>query len=80
MTDTPSFTEGDVVRLKSGGPKMTVTVIGANAYKDAVWCQWFDGMNSKTERFKIKALEMVQTPSPKEEDVQNGDLLRSRID
>lgn len=31
--------EGDVVRLKSGGPKMTVKIY--NAFKGGNVCQWF---------------------------------------
>lgn len=31
--------DGDVVRLKSGGPKMTVNYIGSGQYI----CKWFSG-------------------------------------
>jgi len=36
------FKDGDVVRLKSGGPKMTI--VGFDKYSDAdlYKCQWFD--------------------------------------
>jgi uncharacterized protein YodC (DUF2158 family) len=38
-----SFTAGDVVRLRSGGPSMTVEEVGTNdAGKPTVWCIWFD--------------------------------------
>lgn len=33
-----SFQAGDVVRLKSGGPSMTVTAVKG----DEVWVTWFD--------------------------------------
>lgn len=37
------FQVGDVVRLKSGGPAMTVTTVGNNmADVMSVWCVWFD--------------------------------------
>lgn len=39
MTETPTFAAGDVVRLKSGGPKMTVLDMDGD---DAVACKWFD--------------------------------------
>lgn len=41
------FKGGDIVTLKSGGPKMTV------AYDDKgdITCQWFDGGELKTARF-----------------------------
>ena len=41
MTD--AFEEGGVVRLKSGGPAMTVTSVGTDfGDKPMVWCAWFD--------------------------------------
>ncbi|MCR4465444.1 YodC family protein [Burkholderia sp. SCN-KJ] len=35
---------GDVVTLKTGGPRMTVTYAGPVVFDDADWliCQWFD--------------------------------------
>lgn len=33
------FKPGDVVVLKSGGPRMTVSSLDGNR----VWCVWFDG-------------------------------------
>lgn len=48
------FTIGSVVRLKSGGPKMTVTSIN----EDKVTCQWFgDGKNLSQGEFLDKTLE-----------------------
>jgi len=37
------FKAGDVVKLKSGGPVMTVTQAGTQAMtgKKLVWCTWF---------------------------------------
>lgn len=45
--DTPSSAPlniGDVVTLKSGGPRMTVTYAGPVALTSGDWvvCQWFD--------------------------------------
>ncbi|MDB5477217.1 MAG: hypothetical protein JWP49_2728 [Phenylobacterium sp.] len=42
------FKKGDIVRLKSGGPLMTVTNVGEVHMTGApsVWCSWF---NSKFE-------------------------------
>jgi uncharacterized protein YodC (DUF2158 family) len=39
-----SFNVGDVVTLKSGGPRMTVTYVGPVALTSGDWlmCQWFD--------------------------------------
>ena len=38
------FRVGDVVTLKTGGPRMTVTYAGPVVVDDADWliCQWFD--------------------------------------
>jgi uncharacterized protein YodC (DUF2158 family) len=40
---------GDVVRLKSGGPAMTVTQVGEAAMSGvpSVWCAWFDQKQSQ---------------------------------
>jgi uncharacterized protein YodC (DUF2158 family) len=40
------FKVGDIVQLKSGGPKMTVQ--DADQEGTGIWCQWFAG--SKLER------------------------------
>lgn len=39
-----TFKKGDVVRLNSGGPAMTVTGIGKTASSgvESVWVSWFD--------------------------------------
>ena len=44
-TQTHSFVIGDVVWLKSGGPKMTVTSFDekpVNSNPNAVYCSWFN--------------------------------------
>ncbi|WP_082710251.1 YodC family protein [Burkholderia sp. TSV86] len=42
--DTPSFRIGDVVTLRTGGPRMTVTHVGPVVFDQGEWviCQWFD--------------------------------------
>jgi uncharacterized protein YodC (DUF2158 family) len=45
--DTPSITSynvGDVVTLKTGGPRMTVTAVGSVGLTsgDCLLCEWFD--------------------------------------
>jgi len=39
-----SFNAGDVVTLKEGGPRMTVTYVGPVALNPGNWliCEWFD--------------------------------------
>lgn len=43
------FQPGNVVRLKSGGPNMTVEKVGKTAMlnDDAVWVTWFEQSGSK---------------------------------
>jgi len=44
------FKEGDVVQLKSGGPKMTYTGKESASHKGKVECLWFaEGIDSKLE-------------------------------
>ena len=60
MTD---FTPGDIVRLKSGGPKMTVL----DAQAKALRCKWFD-RNGKlhTDSFDAAIVELF-IARPREE-------------
>ncbi len=54
-----SIEEGDVVKLKSGGPKMTVQ--GSHQYdKDSAVCAWFDGTEQKSETFRKGSLVKVE--------------------
>ena len=51
---------GDVVKLKSGGPKMTVTTVDrARSGNPIVWCMWFDekGPEKRESTFPPDALE-----------------------
>jgi uncharacterized protein YodC (DUF2158 family) len=43
------FSAGDLVQLKSGGPKMTVKKIGRDGMTkaDTVWCIWFQDVKGK---------------------------------
>ncbi|MBC0852621.1 DUF2158 domain-containing protein [Pantoea stewartii] len=46
---TKRWESGDVVRLKSGGPAMTVK--GYNMHKGGFVCQWFVGTDLKEGAF-----------------------------
>jgi uncharacterized protein YodC (DUF2158 family) len=56
------FSVGDVVRLKSGGPKMTVSHVGNDAHgRPGVWCTWAvepDG-GFKEHLFRVAMLEQA---------------------
>jgi len=59
-----SFKPGDIVRLKSGGPAMTVTRLGPTGVENGVTCQWFnDKSKLKTGAFSQDALKAVP-PEP----------------
>jgi uncharacterized protein YodC (DUF2158 family) len=55
---------GDVVRLKSGGPKMTVEKIVPQSSNDtelSAQCWWFvKDEEVKTNQFCLKALKLMQ--------------------
>jgi len=55
------FSVGDIVKLKSGGPEMTVQVLPdppAKYYR----CQWFAGKKLESGTFPADSLELVQAP------------------
>lgn len=58
-----SFNEGDVVRLKSGGPDMTVDWAGdvnfSGILVPSVKCKWFEGKKLLEAEFKPELLEKV---------------------
>ena len=53
--------KGDTVRLKSGGPVMTIETIAnkvsVNGEKDHAWCQWFEKNKLETGVFPLSSLE-----------------------
>jgi uncharacterized protein YodC (DUF2158 family) len=55
-----TFQVGDVVQLKSGGPKMTV-----DGYEDGlVVCVWFEKTDRKSSPFREATLMMYRAPGP----------------
>lgn len=70
MTDDVTFKAGDLVRLKSGGPLMTVESVGEHAMSGGqmVWCVWSDKVGNKQvvqrDAFPPVALEPSQRPQP----------------
>lgn len=52
------FKPGDVVMLKSGGPKMTVNDVGPDfGGKPKVWCTWFEGPKKFNDAFEPTSLK-----------------------
>jgi uncharacterized protein YodC (DUF2158 family) len=64
MADIP-FKPTDVVRVRSGGPKMTVSQVGERYGDPTVWCVWFDKGKKFEDTFHPDALEIAQDdPTP----------------
>jgi uncharacterized protein YodC (DUF2158 family) len=59
------FNSGDVVKLKSGGPSMTVNFVTESTHSNNVHCYWHDFQNSKTmiDTFPSTVLEKVDVES-----------------
>ncbi len=51
------FKPGDVVALKSGGPKMTFE--GETSYGGEALCVWFDGKKMERKGFSFAALKLT---------------------
>jgi uncharacterized protein YodC (DUF2158 family) len=52
--------KGDVVMLKSGGPRMTVSQVGEDQYGEKkVWCVWFDRTTKHDDDFEPEALKKI---------------------
>jgi uncharacterized protein YodC (DUF2158 family) len=63
-----SFVAGDLVRLKSGGPLMTVEQVGKTSFdEDGVWCTWFEKIGNRQvvqrETFPPVVLEKSSKPT-----------------
>jgi uncharacterized protein YodC (DUF2158 family) len=62
-----SIEKGMVVRLKSGGPEMTVRAVSATQ----AYCEWFTDADRRQGTFDFSSLEEVRIPqsSPSTHDV-----------
>jgi uncharacterized protein YodC (DUF2158 family) len=66
--DVTEFKPGDLVRVRSGGPVMTVEQAGKSAMhgQDTVWCVWFEKVGNKQvaqkETFAPAVLEKAERP------------------
>lgn len=63
MSKSEQFAIGTIVKLKSGGPDMTVQTTAAEDY---LFAQWFAGKKLEKCRFPVGSLEEVKT-EPKSE-------------
>jgi len=56
---TTEIKPGDVVRLKSGGPDMTVHTVEDYLGTLSAWCEWFDGKKKMSATIAVITLEKV---------------------
>ena len=63
MAKAPQFDVGTIVKLKSGGPDMTIKGV-TNTAGTSVGCQWFAGKKLENGIFPVDSLELVK-PEPK---------------
>jgi uncharacterized protein YodC (DUF2158 family) len=55
------FKAGDLVQLKSGGPKMVVEQVGEDfGRRKRVWCNWFDGNKKSSDTFAPEQLKIAE--------------------
>lgn len=57
---------GDVIRLKSGGPRMTVSEVDEDSGGTmSVWCEWFDEKNvAQRGTFSLTSVALDNTSGP----------------
>lgn len=53
MADEQQFQPGDIVQLKSGGPKMTVRSIQKENGQTVIECSWFPSATAEQSRTDI---------------------------
>lgn len=53
------FKSGDLVMLKSGGPKMTVREY-SNSNLQEIFCDWFVGSKMESKKFHQETLEKAE--------------------
>jgi len=59
------FREGDIVQLKSGGPKMTVDVLQDRAGRLQAMCTWFNGAIRMSDLFELHSLRSLEDDVPR---------------
>lgn len=59
------FKTGRIVKLKSGGPKMTCSDRQDHSDPGKVHCQWFAGSKMEDGWFPAESLEVVDDPESK---------------
>ena len=63
MSKKTGYAVGDVVKLRSGGPEMTVNSAPDGQYRDYYHCQWFAGKKLESGNFEEEQLVQIEMPS-----------------
>lgn len=59
------FNPGDVVQLKSGGPKMTISKLFEFQGHMEAGCDWFEGTKQQSGSFPVTSLKHFDETPPK---------------
>ncbi len=59
MSQSHEFTVGTIVKLKSGGPEMTIQREVVFSTGNVLRCQWFAGKKLESGDFPADSLELV---------------------
>jgi uncharacterized protein YodC (DUF2158 family) len=62
MAKESKFKTGDIVRLKSGGPSMTVESV--SEVNGRIWCQWFAGNRLNAGEFNSDSIDFEDELDP----------------
>ena len=62
MSKKTGYGVGDVVKLRSGGPEMTVNSVPDGEYRDYYHCQWFAGKKLESGNFEEEQLVQIEMP------------------
>ena len=60
MTKGKRLDAGDVVRLNSGGPDMTVDTVFADGWVRCVWGQADDGSYRHSRHFRVETVTLIR--------------------
>lgn len=61
-----AFEPGDLVQLKSGGPRMTVErIVKCTGPGEYLHCQWFSGEKLEMGDFDLTSVKRVDSPEGK---------------
>lgn len=63
MSASTKFAIGDIVKLKSGGPEMTVKTLPTDRSENYT-CQWFAGKKLESGSFPPDSVELVNNTTP----------------